>query len=159
MADTNGVNPPLNSSGLFATHFLNLTNGLEWIEEVPSPSLIRIESTAIEKADVWRIMRDLDSGFLMSVAIGRECHVYDCGTRRYTSKTISVGLPMIRDMLLRFWSGEPPSLLTDAAREAGRRLRYFRRYYQGRVRIVGHSRRTEHDGDVDFYREKLMRCV
>lgn len=144
---------------LFSTHFLNLTNGLEWFDEVQSPSLIRIESTAIEKADVWRIMRDLDSAFLLSVAVGNIVHVYDCGTRRDVSKTISVGLPLIRNMLTRFWGDNPPALLTDSARDAGRKLRYFRRYYQGLVSIVGHSRRTEHDGDVDFYRHLLSKCV
>jgi hypothetical protein len=139
------------------SHFLNLTNGLEWADEVHSPSLLRIESTAIEKGDMWRVLRDLDVSFLMSVAVGNDVHVYDCGTRRRNSKTITIGVPFIREALIDFWTGRSPSLRTIAAKEAGRKIGYFKRYYCGIVSITGHSRATEHDGDVAFYRERLLR--
>lgn len=136
-------------------NYLNLTNGLEWWNEVEYPQLIRIESTAIEHHDWWRILRDLDADFLMNLAIGNECHVYDCGTRRQTSKTISIGIPFIKEHLSAFWEGRQISLLNKEEQDCGRRLKYFKKYYQGKIKLTGHSRSTTHDGDVGFYQEIL----
>lgn len=135
-------------------HFLNLTNGLEWFNEVENPSLIRIESTAIEHKDWLRVLRDLDANFLMCVARGYQCHIYDCGTRREISKTISFGVPFLKSQLKEYWEGKP-KLLTKESQELGRKLSYFRKYYCGNIDIIGHSRRTEHDGDVEFYKNIL----
>lgn len=134
-------------------HFLNLTNGLEW--DIPNAQYIRIESTAIEHDDTWRILRDLDANFLLHLSLGHICHVYDCGTNREVSKTISVGLPLIEKWLYKFWTGEKIPLLTDIQRECGRKIKYFRRYFTGKIHLIGHSKSTCHDGDVEFYKKAL----
>ncbi len=136
-------------------HFINLTNGLEWKDELPNFSFVRIESTAIEKSDWDRILRDLDANLLMSLALGHECHVYDCGTNRIVSKTISVGVPFIRDFLHKFWidcdNFEARTLLK---RELKRKLLYYRRYLDTtEIRLFGHSRKTTNDGNKVYYRE------
>lgn len=139
-------------------HYLNLTDGLEWSADVPDHSFVRIESTAIERGDWCRVFRDLDADLLMNLAMGNECHVYDCGTRRETSKTISVGVPYIKDKLRLWWiDGAELVALTDGWREAKRKVMYFRRYLAtDEIRLVGHSRRTDRDGDLDFYKTLAM---
>lgn len=142
-------------------HFINLTNGLEWAAELPDFSLIRIESTAIEKDDWDRVMRDLDANFLMSLALGHTCHVYDCGTRREISKTISVGLPYIRDRLKATWlDRKEGEARTDAEKATKRKLKYFQRYVAtDEIRLIGHSRATVSDGDKPFYRDLAVRWL
>lgn len=134
-------------------HFVNLTNGLDWVDDLPEFSFVRVESTAIEKNDWTRLFRDLDANFLMSLALGRDCHFYDCGTRRLTSKTVSIGVPKIRETLTKWWTGEPPTAKTEIEREMKRKIMYFRRYLNTSViRLTGHSKPTENDGDKVYYR-------
>lgn len=133
-------------------HFVNLTNGLEWIKELPHYSFIRLESTALEKKDYNRVLRDLDNHFLMCLALGHDCHFYDCGTRRQISKTVSVGLPFILDYLKRVWFSKDVSAPDKESQEIKRKFRYFRRYLKTDViRLTGHSRSTENDGNKVFY--------
>lgn len=91
-------------------HFLNLTNGIEWLENNQASRLymfdfIRIQSTTIERNDWIKLFSDLDHNFLFHLAIGTECKVYDCGTNRVCSKSIYKGLEVIRYVLNRYWFG------------------------------------------------------
>lgn len=139
-------------------HFLNLTNGLEWADAIETYSFIRVESTAIEKNDGPRILRDLDANFLMELASGSDCHFYDCGTRRETSKTVSVGVPFILGVLTDLWIGSEPFVArTSEARAVKRKLQYFGRYLNASaLRLTGHSRSTQRDGDKPFYRNLAL---
>ncbi len=135
-------------------HFINLTNGLEWVKELPTFEFVRIESTAIERNDWTRIYRDLDANFLMCLALGYDCHFYDCGTNRERSKTVSTGIPMVKAMLIGFWlHNEPWRAETKQEQDAKRKLTYFKRYLNtDRIRLTGHSKLTTRDGDKEFYR-------
>lgn len=140
-------------------HFVNLTNGLEWINDLPSYSFLRIESTAIEREEWTRILNDLDANFLMCLALGRECHVYDCGAGREVSKTISVGLPYIKNILTDLWLRDKEAVaLTDEERAAKRKIKYYKRYLNTKkIHLVGHSRYTENDGDKELYRSLIVK--
>lgn len=134
-------------------NFINLTNGLDWMDELCDYSFIRIESTAIEHDDWARIFRDLDANFLMHLALGHDCHVYDCGTNRENSKTISVGIPTIRTMLWKYWyETEPIHAPTKELQDLKRKLMYFKRYaWANEIRLTGHSKLTTHDGDKKYW--------
>lgn len=139
-------------------HFVNLTNGIEWLEILPPDvSFCRIESTAIEKEDWARVFRDLDANLLMNLAIGNTCNVYDCGALRRVGKVISVGIPRIRETLHGMWvEGIEYEARTDELRAVKRKLMYFRRFLRtDMIRLVGHSFGTSHDGDRKFYRGKI----
>jgi hypothetical protein len=134
-------------------HFVNLTNGLEWASELPRYEAVRLESTAIEKRDWVRVFRDLDANFLLALARGDDCHFYDCGALRATSKTVSVGVPAVRYLLHKVWIDGWPIYAPDAERQAmKRKLTYFRRFLAtDAIRLTGHSRATARDGDVSYY--------
>lgn len=142
-------------------NFVNLTNGVEWIADLSDFAFIRIESTAIEKHDWTRVLRDLDANLLMNLALGVTCHVYDCGSGREISKTISDGIPYIRSYLTDVWiNGLKVDALTLREQEVKRKLNYFRRFLRTDViHLFGHSKMTEHDGDVDFYRNILQNLL
>jgi hypothetical protein len=141
-------------------HFVNLSSGVEWIPDLSEFSYVRIESTAIEKADWTRVLRDLDTNFLMALATGSFCHFYDCGARREISKTVSVGVPYIRGILTAVWLRNqewPVPAITDGEREVKRKLKYFRRFVAtDEIQLVGHSRSTLRDGDRLYQRELIL---
>lgn len=147
---------------MMITTFLNLSNGLLAGDALAKPfALVRIQSTACEQKRWGFILEDLDHTFLMPVALGLEVHVHDFGAR-----AVWQGLPWIRYALTRAWrlSGYMSHAVVrgnDCAEyfdqcwwsevrhaSAERKLEYYRRFAPTAVRIVGHSARTELDGDT-----------
>ena len=58
-------------------HFINLTNGIEAIPFLDNYEFVRIPSTYCE-AKAWdKLMLSLDSNFLMNLAVGNTCIIYD----------------------------------------------------------------------------------
>lgn len=88
-------------------HFVNLTNGILAIPELDQAGIpyefIRIQSTTLENKNWIKLFTDLDHNFLMNLALGNMCIVYDYGTNRPYSKTIYIGLEIIRYVLNRYW--------------------------------------------------------
>jgi hypothetical protein len=159
-------------------HFLNLTNGLEDLDSLDLPSgtsiqFLRITSTAIEQDDWFQVFSDIDHNLLLRLALGHRCIVWDRGCRRPISKTISVGIPIIRACLAREWLDTPlfdpkaeevyESLFvyagdTDRIRLIRRKYRYYRKFVDtNEIRLEGRSAATEHDGDMEFYRDILQK--
>lgn len=136
-------------------NFLNLTNGLEWARDVRDFAFVRVESTAIEKRDWLTLFRDLDANFLLALARGDDCHFYDCGAGREVSKTVRVGVPAIRLLLTEVWLNGREMYAPDRERQRLKaKLNYFRRFLTpAGVRLTGHSRSTDRDGDRAYYRD------
>jgi hypothetical protein len=85
--------------------------------------------------------------------------VYDCGTNREISKTISQGIPFIKIQLHLYWlseyEGKPLDIPAKTPEEQAtkRKLIYFRRYLNTEsIKLFGHSKATSHDGDKAYYR-------
>jgi len=94
-------------------HFINLTNGIEFISELQEKGItdinfIRIESTTLERKDFIKLLNSLDSNLLMYLALGYKCYFYDAGTNRNFSKTCYLGVPLINYILSRRWTGNVP---------------------------------------------------
>lgn len=89
--------------------FVNLTNGIEAIErynlKLEDISFVRIQSTHCENAAFDKMLLTLDSNFLMSLALGFDCVVYDFGAKSETSKAVYYGLEWIRYFLSKRWLG------------------------------------------------------
>lgn len=100
-------------------HFLNLTNGIEWLDDLPMDDInfIRIQSTTIERNNWIKLFTDLDHNFLLHLAIGSNCKVYDCGTNRECSKSIYKGLEVIRYVLNRYWFDIKPDKVFRLGRD------------------------------------------
>ena len=113
-------------------NFINLTNGLEFFDKVDNPQFLRIRSTTLERKDYLFLLMDLDHNFLMNLALGNECFVYDCGANKDFSKTISLGLPFIKYALERRWLGidKSPFILNKAGVVKMNNHSYFSKIYQ-----------------------------
>jgi hypothetical protein len=87
--------------------FLNLTNGIQALEKYNLPldevNFVRIQSTHCENKAFEKMLLTLDSNFLMWLALGYECVVYDFGARNDTSKAVYYGLEWIRYVLNKRW--------------------------------------------------------
>ena len=111
---------PLNSR---LRHFINLTNGVEAIPGLLAAGVkeseinyVRIQSTHCESRNYNGILENLDSTFLMNLARGNVCLVYDYGSRG-TGKLIGednekfgipraywLGVEWIRHALASVWN-------------------------------------------------------
>jgi len=76
--------------------YLNLTNGLEFIDEVDDPRLVRMQSTHLEQKLLWRFIVETDYQFLIDAAL-RGVNFYDCGSRNgAVSRAQWLGIPWLR---------------------------------------------------------------
>ena len=77
-------------------YFLNLTNGIEALKFFKIPyneiNFIRIQSSHLESGAFEKILLTLDSNFLMWLAMGFECIVYDFGAKSEKTKALYYGL-------------------------------------------------------------------
>lgn len=162
-------------------HFINLSNGVEALASLDPGadwSFIRLTSTALEQEDWLRIFgSEVSDDLLMWLALGEPCVLYDRGTLRKNSKTVYLGVPVIRRVLASVWGLSTPSRVlgpgprtdqevcdrtdiagralaavtapSQAAGEVLRRLRYYRRFLRTtEILLAGSSLATEHDGDT-----------
>ena len=85
-------------------NFINLTNGLEWLEEIDGNiNFMNIASTTLEQKNWLKLFQELDHNFLLHLALGHDVYFYDCGTKRKNSKTVYKGIPLIKYVLTRYW--------------------------------------------------------
>lgn len=87
-------------------HFVNLTNGIEAIRQfnLQDYAFLRIQSTACEQKRWPFILDDLDANFLMSLALGHTCIIYDYG-HNGKPRSLWQGCEWIRYALERRWYG------------------------------------------------------
>jgi hypothetical protein len=168
-------------------HFVNLTNGIEQIPKLNPKEInfLRIQSTTLESKNYYKLFSELDNDFLMHLALGNECRVYDFGTNRPLSKTIYLGLPIIKYCLDKYWTGyEADTVMVgkkfqcnvkdyvekeiygkyflyhnektlQAKINLTQKFTYFRKFVKGKINLVGISKSTNHDSDVTFYKSIL----
>lgn len=152
-------------------HFVNLTNGIEAIPDISYEySFIRIQSTACEQKRWDFLLQDLDYTFLMSLALGHTCVVYDYGARKNVPRAIYQGLEFIYFALNRRWLGKDIipvvrgknvyQYFDECYRELTdrtlKKLDYFRKFLlTDEIRLVVKTAATEHDGDYRWYRDVL----
>lgn len=151
-------------------HFVNLTNGIEALPLLDDYAFIRIQSTACEQKRWDALIQDLDYNFLMSLALGHTCVVYDFGARKNVPRAVYQGLEFVRYVLTRRWFGKHTSpfvkghncgsyfsevyeRLDDAT---FKKIDYFRKFLMtDEIRLTAETSATEHDGDHEFYRMML----
>lgn len=170
-------------------HYINLTNGIEWLEELKGEQnigFIRICSTTLEGKNYVKLFRDLDHDFLMNLALGTECIVYDCGANKEIARAMYSGIPIIRYVLNKRWMGIAP-IFTPIIRRNGitkmngvslfdeiynqlfvynqdqnkeavkTKLDYYKKFLNcPEVNLTFKSRTTEKDGDYIYYKTLLL---
>lgn len=162
-------------------NYINLTNGIEAIPTIPLNEgyrFIRIQSTLCEQKNWDRIIQELDYDFLMNLALGNKCVVYDFGARKYIPRAIYQGLLFIKYVLYKRWIGvDYKAILKRSDNKEGinctryfeqcynklddrtlRKLDYFKPFLMTEdIKLNYCSSATIHDGDKEFYRNILIK--
>ena len=96
-ATTKALHPDKRGS----VHFINLSNGIEllpMLQGIPA-SFVRIQSSHCEANNFNGILGGLDSTFLMYLAMGHDCYIYDLGSRnkkRKAPRAVWYGITFIK---------------------------------------------------------------
>lgn len=163
-------------------HYINLTNGIEAIPLLKSNDIafhfLRIQSTVCEQKDWDRLIQELDYDFLMNVALGNECIIYDYGARKQIPRAVYQGIEFIKYVLYRRWLDK--EYVTNVSRskkgkinsnkyfsycyerlnrKTKKKLDYFKSYVVGEISITARTDATIHDGDKKFYGNIIKKCV
>jgi hypothetical protein len=177
-----------NAAARKVRHFCNLSNGIEAVASlihkcgVPGDEIrfVRIQSSHCEAKDYAGVLSNLDHDFLLHLALGYQCRVYDFGSRakRWPSHGLDLmvpsaiwwGLEITRYALTKLWhlsdGGERLVLHGHDATElveqviqtlpkpVSRKLRYYRNFVStDTLRLDGIFAQT----DLDGKREELGR--
>lgn len=152
-------------------HFINLTNGIQAIQDynLTDVSFIRIKSTQCEQKRWEEIILTISDDFLMNVAMGNYCIVYDYGANKEVPRAVWQGLEWIKYCLSLRWYGEEYQPVDRAetqksyfyrtycelSRIAKRRLDYFQQYNNGPFIIQAITKSTTHDGEREYYQQVM----
>lgn len=149
--------------------YINLTNGIEAFENAPYDfydGFIRIQSTACEQKRWDFLLQELDTDFLMNIALGNSVRVVDYGASKETSRAVYQGIEFIKFVLKKHWLGITDRVIvrhTDStnyfeevyrnlSKRTLRKLDYFKKFVKtDTIDLVGFSDSTIHDGDYDYY--------
>lgn len=171
-------------------NYVNLTNGIEFIPELPDYRFIHIKSTHLERHLLEQIMMHIGDDLLMNLAIGNRCVIHDFGMYFDTSRSIWEGIPWIKYVLNRAWFDKEDDYFITRWRHRGKyipnkivlveekhpknyklffrgrydrmdlrileRINYYKKFISSdTINLEGVSRKTERDGDIDFYKNIL----
>jgi hypothetical protein len=123
-----------------------------------------------------RIIQELDYDFLMNLAIGNECVVYDCGAKKEIPRAIYQGLEFIKYILFKRWYNI--EYKTDISRtrkqheqkncnkyfeecynkledRTKKKIDYFKPYLSGNINLKSVSKSTLNDGNKEYYKKVL----
>lgn len=149
-------------------YYINLTNGIEAIKKHPPYNyrFIRIQSTLCERKCWDKLILDLDYDFLMNLALGNRCIIFDYSANKQMTRAIYQGLEFIKYVLARRWfkKAHQPFVkgmnVTEYFRQEYKKLSkatkakvdYFRKFLHTDIlRVEGICARTAHDNDFSFY--------
>jgi len=150
--------------------FLNLTNGIEALEKfnlnIDKINFIRIQSTHLENEAFDKLLSTLDSNFLMSLALGYECIIYDFGAKSDTSKAVYYGIEWIKYVLNIRWFGnlETPFIkgkkvekqfaehYKKISKKTKKQIDYYKKFLLAdKLNITSVTAATNNDNQPDFY--------
>lgn len=157
--------------------YLNLTNGIEFLEKfnIEECNFIRIQSCACER-HLWdKIIRELDYGFLLDVALGYEVVVYDTSAKKKESRAMYQGLKFVEYVLNRIWFNKRIDIevkgmkCKDYFEEAYRtlqdstinKIKYLRKFLNedNCIYLKSICNSTIHDSDYEYYRKILLKSI
>lgn len=93
-------------------HFINLTNGIEALPQIASLTskdqvrFTRIQSSHCESGAYDKLLSSLDTELVFSLACGRDCYIYDFGSRnraRGVPRALFLGVEFIKWSLAYLW--------------------------------------------------------
>lgn len=153
-------------------NYFNLTNGLEFLEEIKDFKFVRIQSTLCE-AKCWdKLILDLDYNFLIDLAQGNTVYVYDTSRNKKQSRAIYQGLEFIRYVLYRKWLNVQieayvkHNKVTDyfeiqynsLSVAAKKKLDYVKKFLNtNEIKLQGYCKKSLHDGQYEYFKNILKK--
>ena len=152
------------------TNYLNLTNGLEYINEIPNYKLVRIQSTYCEQKLFGRMIQDLDYNFLFDIAQGNIVRIYDTSSNKKQSRALYQGIEFIKYTLNRRWLNKNVSAyvkgmnVTDYFNvkynslntTAKKKLDYVKKFLNtDKINIEKYCKKSLHDGEWKYFKNLL----
>ena len=147
--------------------YLNLTNGIEFVNNFPNASFVRIQSSHCEVKAYNEMLKQLDSDFLMNLAVGTNCIVIDASNTNRVSKSLRLGLSVIYYIIYRIWFDKFVRIYTLddihldnifklLDKSCYKKIRYFKKFCLGNsINLSYINFKTTRDGDIDFYKGKI----
>lgn len=149
-------------------HFINLTNGIEAIREysLKEYSFIRIQSSKCERKKWDDIIQELDSNFLLNLALGNKCIVYDFSAKKIVSRAIFQGIEFIKYALYKNWFNENivvsvrgnncfeyfNNSYKNLSKNNKNKLKYYKKFLNcDKLNLETVSNSTENDGKYEYY--------
>jgi len=153
-------------------YFLNLTNGIEYLPKLNGNefSFIRIQSTACEQKRWDFILQDLDSDFLMKLALGYECVIVDFSSKKNVPRSIYQGVSFIEYVLNRIFFDKMTipvvhghnvkdyfdKVFNSLDNRTKKKLEYFKRFLiTNNINLSSICGKTLYDGKDDYYKSIL----
>lgn len=152
-------------------HYLNLTNGLDALEKYyfSEINVIRIQSTKMELKQCEDVIADLDYDFLLHLALGFRCVVYDYTKRgrKKQPRAIWQGLKWVEYVLNRIWFDQEMRCengmnvffreqYMKLSRKTRNKIKYFRKFLKtDHLTIEVVTDLTKHDGDYCYFSDLL----
>lgn len=144
--------------------FLNLTNGL--IYEGDFDGFVRIQSCHCERKDWTKVMLNIDSNFLMWLALGHPVRVVDYSARKEVPRALFQGLEWIWFVCCKSWNlptnvsvkGQNCTLYFEQEwkkipSKLRKKFTYFRKFLNDPKKPTILSGRTDKDGDYEFFKK------
>ena len=153
-------------------HFINLTNGIEAIPFLDNYEFVRIPSTYCE-AKAWdKLMLSLDSNFLMNLAVGNTCIVYDYSQNKEMPRALYQGLEYIKFILYKRWFNIEYKPFVcgvncfnyfnsiQLSSTTKRKIDYFKKFlYTDKLNIKVSTGKTNFDGNYKYYKDVLINDI
>ena len=158
--------------------FINLTNGIEFIPDLNNHniSFVRIQSSLCERKQWESIIKDLDYNFLLSLALGYKCYVYDCSAKHDAPRAIWQGIPWIIFVLEKIWFGKIQTIPyvksnncidyfntvfnNEIRKETKKKISYFKKFLiTNKINLYTTNKNTLHDGDYTFFKTILKGSI
>jgi hypothetical protein len=127
-----------------------------------------------------RLIQDLDYDFLLNVALGNECYIYDYGANKSIPRAVYQGVEFLKYVLHMRWLDEEyysncnrktgndiridsnsyfDSCYKDLDKRTKKKLDYFKPYVAGQINIFTITGSTVHDNDKNFYKGILLKEI
>lgn len=153
-------------------HFINLTNGIEAIPFLDNYEFVRIPSTYCE-AKAWdKLLFSLDSNFLMNLAVGNTCIIYDYSQNKEMPRALYQGVEYIKFVLYKRWFNMDYKPMVNHNNCFGyfnsirlsvptkRKIDYFKKFlYTDKLNIKLSTGKTNFDGNYKYYKDILINDI
>lgn len=153
-------------------YFINLSNGIDFLKDTDllDVHFIRIPSTWCEAKEWGKILFSLSDDFLMYLALGYKCVIFDCSSKTRIPRALWQGLEWIKFALYKIWfdrnyrpEGRAESMFyyfesvyNELPKYIKNKIRYFKKFLlTNDICLCYTCRQTDLDGEYEKLREIL----